>query len=467
MRLRARMQTRCLAKTFYLGPADRPVTMGASWNSGMVPRILYATLSLWEYIQMQLLLQYAYAQLSRQQLVSGDQGPGPQPARVPPQAAHRPDDHMEEFTAAADVEHQQRQQQREEVDGAPHPYEVTAPEQEGAAVPEEEGDRKKRKRTKEEKEERRRRKRERREERRRERKLRRRQRLQISNDTQQQQQEAAGAAASGDEHARPKKKRRGEMTEDEASAFVQGMIRRMNVAADEDLEAVATKRPGLAKLTLLDEALGEIAKPKWVLWFLREGVCQALERWLTPPPGTTIPNLTVRTRILQLLRRVPIHGTNLQGTELGVRLIALWKSSEETEENRSAIREIVQTVLRPIFGVRAAHGPASALEASEEQNSVPTTRSSQDHKSSDGQSQRPTQRPLLSSSSRRARIPVQAAYSFKVMPKSNVPMPHGDSRDHDGATARLNRVIAQKRAGTTMRRTAFRAQNVSISRSDL
>lgn len=49
-------------------------------------------------------------------------------------------------------------------------------------------------------------------------------------------------------------------------------------AADEDELAMNNKQPALSKLAMLDTVCAEISKPKWVHWYLREGVCQVLGR---------------------------------------------------------------------------------------------------------------------------------------------------------------------------------------------
>lgn len=52
----------------------------------------------------------------------------------------------------------------------------------------------------------------------------------------------------------------------------------MVAAADEDDEALGKKQPALSKLAMLDMVCIEISKPKWVHWFIREGVCHVLGR---------------------------------------------------------------------------------------------------------------------------------------------------------------------------------------------
>lgn len=53
----------------------------------------------------------------------------------------------------------------------------------------------------------------------------------------------------------------------------------MTRAAEEDDQALLDRLPALSKLAMLDTVCTEICKPKWVHWYIKEGVCQALGRW--------------------------------------------------------------------------------------------------------------------------------------------------------------------------------------------
>lgn len=326
-----------------------------------------------------------------------------------------------------------------------------------------------RKRTPEEKAERKRRKKEKKERKRLEREQRkqengaRRQRLssaqsgEVATSEQSTGVRDDGTVVQGDhsqqEDRRQKKRRKADFTEAEAADVARQMIQRMRDAAEEDDRARSEGRPAVAKLKLLNEACAEIGKPKWMHWYLREGVCDILARWLMILPGGTLPNMTIRTRMLQLMHKIPISIEHLHGTELGVRLVQLWHSSEELEENRALIRSLVQLLLRPVFGLHIPRPVADSMDDSRV-TSLNAARSQAPHEMEQPSlgSRRSIERTSFAPTQYRSgsRLPIQRGHqTFKVMPRPSFKgLPSHETsahRENESTVARLNRMINCKK----------------------
>eukprot|EP01056_Protomagalhaensia_sp_Gyna25_P001419 Protomagalhaensia_sp_Gyna_25__1418@NODE_1716_length_1591_cov_68_583763_g1406_i0_p1_GENE_NODE_1716_length_1591_cov_68_583763_g1406_i0NODE_1716_length_1591_cov_68_583763_g1406_i0_p1_ORF_typecomplete_len338_score52_57UPF0561/PF10573_9/1e02UPF0561/PF10573_9/5_2_NODE_1716_length_1591_cov_68_583763_g1406_i05191532 len=159
------------------------------------------------------------------------------------------------------------------------------------------------------------------------------------------------------ESAKMKRKKK-HITQEEAANRAQSFLSRMRDAADQDELNLASGLPAVAKLAILDEVCIEIVKPAWTAWYLQEGLLSIIERWLTPLPDGGLPNLTLRTKLLATLTKIHCSADYMANTTLGERLLELWRSPEESEENRQSIRKIVNMLIKPILGLRynsAAH----------------------------------------------------------------------------------------------------------------
>lgn len=270
------------------------------------------------------------------------------------------------------------------------------------------------KRTKEEKEERRRRKQERRERKRQEKENRRRKR--------QRQNEEEDAAQKGNKKTRKK----AQITEEDAINRVRTFIDQAEKAARDDIASVEAGKPALEKLQLIDTLVQEVLMPKWSLWYLREGICSTLGKWLSILPGNTLPNTTVRSQVLQVLEKLPLLIGHLQeDCCLGPALVALWKHKDETEENRDKICAIIDKLLRPLLAQQMSSSYQHLMQRPQEPAEFPPI-------------------PVGTRTITRAAIPRITGHTFKVMPRSDF---HGIQQDHgkDGVVTRVSRRLRCRR----------------------
>merc|ERR1739838_276366 len=137
----------------------------------------------------------------------------------------------------------------------------------------------------------------------------------------------------------------------EAENRAENIINEMIAAADADQQAWEDRRPGTAKLQLMDRVCGEITKPRLESYFMQMNVLTVFERYLSVLPDRSLPNNKIRQDLLDVLLKLKINADDLQGTELGHKLVDLWKHPEENENNKKKIQKIIQNVLRPLLGL--------------------------------------------------------------------------------------------------------------------
>ncbi|UKK02532.1 hypothetical protein MACK_002625 [Theileria orientalis] len=160
------------------------------------------------------------------------------------------------------------------------------------------------------------------------------------------------------------------LTDEECRSLCRGLAERMMIAYREDLESIKNGKPGLAKLKMLN-SLSDINKPSWRQWCITEGVATALASWLDNLPDGSLPNLTVRTKILEIALQLPLQPSDLRETGLGRKIVSLWNHPDECDSNRTIIRAIVQKWTRPMLGIASSY--AEAQEQNEMENKPPVS----------------------------------------------------------------------------------------------
>ncbi|CAI5497214.1 unnamed protein product [Closterium sp. Naga37s-1] len=152
------------------------------------------------------------------------------------------------------------------------------------------------------------------------------------------------------------KKRRNEMSDGEKALFVEEFHAKMLKAAEDDATANRQHRPAINKLRMLPEMLNTLRKKHLQREFLDRGVFSYLKNWLEPLPDLSLPNIKIRTSILELVKELPIdvggspeRRRQLKESGLGRVVMFLSKLPEETVQNRKLARDLVDMWSRPIF----------------------------------------------------------------------------------------------------------------------
>ncbi|CAN6442698.1 unnamed protein product [Victoria cruziana] len=152
-----------------------------------------------------------------------------------------------------------------------------------------------------------------------------------------------------------RKNRRTERTAEETAMVVEQFMARLEVAAEEDAELNRQAKPAINKLKLMPTLTDVLSKRQLQQEFLDRGVLSVLKNWLEPLPNGCLPNINVRTALLNLLIDLPIdveqhdRKEQLKRSGLGKVIMFLSRSDEETTSNKKLARELVDKWSRPIF----------------------------------------------------------------------------------------------------------------------
>jgi transcription factor SPN1 len=152
---------------------------------------------------------------------------------------------------------------------------------------------------------------------------------------------------------RMKKKKRDKKTLTEMEEEVRMFLGKMEVAAERDEEAFREKRPGLQKLSNLNEMVEMLTRKESQRLLLDLDVLVVCKRWIQPLPNGQLGNLTVRSRILDAVGNMTgesgITPADLKRSEFGKVVMALFKHSQETPQLKTKLRALIEQWSRPIF----------------------------------------------------------------------------------------------------------------------
>ncbi|KAG9454673.1 hypothetical protein H6P81_007577 [Aristolochia fimbriata] len=152
-----------------------------------------------------------------------------------------------------------------------------------------------------------------------------------------------------------KKKKKTEKTAAEIALIVEHLMAELEVTAEEDAELNRQSKPAINKLKKLPLLTEVLSKKQLQQEFLDHGVLTLLKNWLEPLPDGSLPNINIRTAILQILSDFPIdleqydRRDQLKKSGLGKVIMFLSRSDEETTSNRKLAKELVDKWSRPIF----------------------------------------------------------------------------------------------------------------------
>ncbi|CAL0331605.1 unnamed protein product [Lupinus luteus] len=152
-----------------------------------------------------------------------------------------------------------------------------------------------------------------------------------------------------------KKKKKNERSPAEIALLVENVMAELEVTAEEDAELNRQAKPAINKLKKLPLLTEVLSKKQLQLEFLDHGVLTLLKNWLEPLPDGSLPNINIRTAILQILNDFPIdleqydRREQLKKSGLGKVIMFLSKSDEEINLNRKLAKDLVDKWSRPIF----------------------------------------------------------------------------------------------------------------------
>ena len=164
---------------------------------------------------------------------------------------------------------------------------------------------------------------------------------------------------------------------------MEDLIQEMINAFDADAEALEGGRPALAKLRLLPKVEEQTAKQAMQDSFIDAGGLGAIREWLRLLSDNSLPNLTLRTSLLNIVKKLlpSITVENLKDSKIGFAIRDIIFHVDEIVGNRRVANEIAEYWLRQVFGRDNAHAFTKATD--EEMRSVATRKAPVRQKSRD------------------------------------------------------------------------------------
>jgi hypothetical protein len=178
-----------------------------------------------------------------------------------------------------------------------------------------------------------------------------------------------------------KNKRRRQAQEDgeDEETMIDDLIKEMLSAAEEDDRANQESLPALNKLKMLSKVVQFLKVVKFHDTFLAMEGCVILARWLSPLPDGSIPCNMIRQSLLEAVQDLPISTDNLQRSDLGKQVMAIFKNSQESAAMKKLAKTLIDKWSRAIYDINIDY---TALEDTDRhtQHSAVNIRESNMHK---------------------------------------------------------------------------------------
>jgi transcription factor SPN1 len=164
--------------------------------------------------------------------------------------------------------------------------------------------------------------------------------------------------------------RRFEIGEDDEN-MVDLLLTDMGTAADDDIKANQDSLPALNKLKMLDKVLKFLKVSKYHETFLTMNGCVVLGRWLSQLPDGSFPSTPLRTGLLQAIQDIPISIENLQTSDLGKSIMAIYNNPNETINIKKLAKNLIDKWSRMIYEINTEYTALHRNDQGVEEFSLP------------------------------------------------------------------------------------------------
>lgn len=144
------------------------------------------------------------------------------------------------------------------------------------------------------------------------------------------------------------------MSESDKERFVEKLQRKMAEAVELDDKLFRQEQPAIHKMQLLESVQIALSMKPMHQTFLEKDILGTLRDWIEPRDASTLPALSVRTAIYEILLQLPCQPDQLKRTSgnrppIGAIIVMLRKHKMETAENKRILKDIMDKWSRPIF----------------------------------------------------------------------------------------------------------------------
>ncbi|XP_019087394.1 PREDICTED: protein IWS1 homolog 2-like [Camelina sativa] len=174
---------------------------------------------------------------------------------------------------------------------------------------------------------------------------------------------------------RPKKSKV-EKNASESAMQVEQVIATLEIAVEDDVIQNREGKPAINKLMKLPLLINALSKKPLQAEFLDHGVLNLLKNWLEPLPDGSLPNINIRTAILEILKDLRIDLDQDSRREqfiksgIGKVIMFLSKSDEETTPNRRLANDLINKWGRIIYNNSTRYDTMLSKEERQEQQQM-------------------------------------------------------------------------------------------------
>lgn len=152
-----------------------------------------------------------------------------------------------------------------------------------------------------------------------------------------------------------KKKKHEAWTDDKKGELAQEVLLLIDRAAEEDEELFREGNVPIMKLKALPKVQHLVSIKVLQPTLLEYNLLTALNRWIEPKDKNTLPGLSVRAAVYEMLKQLPcqLHHLKRQPALIGKTVMKLLKSPLETAANKQILNDVVEKWNRLIFNKSA------------------------------------------------------------------------------------------------------------------
>ncbi|KAG3109400.1 hypothetical protein PI124_g11444 [Phytophthora idaei] len=156
----------------------------------------------------------------------------------------------------------------------------------------------------------------------------------------------------------------------EMEQITQEVLYRMDKAYADDLASIAERRPALEKIKFVDNALHILRKIQFQPMLLDFDLLTIVKKWIQPLEDGALPNVGLRTKMLEMVSKMPVFKEHLKRSGLGKVVMVLMKHPQETPENKELCRSLVERWSRAVFNKTLDFSKLAELEAEKAENEI-------------------------------------------------------------------------------------------------
>jgi transcription factor SPN1 len=124
-------------------------------------------------------------------------------------------------------------------------------------------------------------------------------------------------------------------------SYVDILLKEIRGAAEEDEEHNKKGLPATKKLEILDDVYEKLLHKKVHEELLEKGVLKYLKRWLEPLPDKSLPNNTIKKKVLRILSHFSVEKEHLRKSGIGKIVAFYTKNPKEKPEIKSEAQQLL------------------------------------------------------------------------------------------------------------------------------